>query len=144
LKIIVDTCIWSLAFRKKSFTADPTVMLLQELIKESRVQMLGPIRQEILSGIKLDKDFEKLSTALRSFQDFNLISEDYEHAARLFNLCRRNGIQGSNTDFLICSISERYDMAIFTYDIDFKRYQKYFKINLIDVSTGKPVPSYHA
>lgn len=143
MKIIVDTCIWSLAFRKKSFTADPTVMLLQELIKESRVQMLGPIRQEILSGIKLDKDFEKLANALRSFQDFNLLSEDYEQAARLFNLCRRNGIQGSNTDFLICSVSERHDMAIFTYDIDFKRYQKYLKINLIDVSTGKPVPSYH-
>lgn len=135
MKIIVDTCIWSSAFRKKSPTDDPAVLLLQELIKESRVQMLGPIRQEILSGIVMEKDFKRLSAALGSFPDFNLQSEDYEHAAFIFNVCRKNGVQGSNTDFLICSVAERHQMPILTLDTDFKRYQKYAKIDLLNIAS---------
>jgi predicted nucleic acid-binding protein len=36
------------------------------------------------------------------------------------NTCRRQGIQGSNTDFLLCAIGEHHDMPIFTIDDDFK------------------------
>jgi hypothetical protein len=34
--------------------------------------------------------------------DFPILTEHYVTAARFFNLCRSKGIQGSNTDFLIC------------------------------------------
>jgi len=40
--------------------------------------------------------------------------EDYELAAELFNKCRAKGIQGSNTDFLICSIALKNDFYIYT------------------------------
>lgn len=53
MRVLVDTCVWSDALRKVNFKADdPIVKELKELIREGRVQMIGPIRQEILSGIR--------------------------------------------------------------------------------------------
>ena len=53
---LVDTCIWSLALRRRSKELTPSESALREelpeLIEEGRVRLLGPIRQEILSGIR--------------------------------------------------------------------------------------------
>ena len=102
MNVIVDTCVWSYALRRQSATEMAVVEELQALIKAFRVQMLGVIRQEILSGVRSDAQFTQLKTLLRSFPDRPVLTEDYERAAEYFNLCRSNGIQGSNTDFLIC------------------------------------------
>ena len=132
MKIIVDTCIWSLSLRRSGNENDPSVIALSELIKESRVQMLGPIRQEILSGIKSVNKFNQISKILRAFPDIPLQNDDYELAARFFNLCRGKGIQGSNTDFLICAVSVRQMMPIFSNDKDFLNYKKHLKIELFN------------
>ncbi len=65
---------------------------LIELIKEVRVQMIGPIRQEILSGVKSQPQFQKLLDHLRAFPDTDIKTPDYELAAEFFNLCRAKGI----------------------------------------------------
>ena len=53
MKVLVDTCIWSLALRRnKQPDSNIEVIEFQELIEEVRVQLIGPIRQEILSGVK--------------------------------------------------------------------------------------------
>lgn len=132
MNIIVDTCIWSLAFRRNKKVVSPVRKALTELIKDSRVQMLGPIRQEVLSGIKQKKQFLLLQDTLRAFPDFPLFEEDYEEAAMCFNLCRSNGIQGSNTDFLICAVALRSNMPVFTTDTDFTGYQELLDFSLYD------------
>ena len=130
MNIIVDTCIWSLAFRRKKNTSLTEVIILTELIKDSRVQILGPIRQEVLSGIKSKDQFFLLQDKLRAFPDLQLFEEDYEKAAEYFNLCRSNGIQGSNTDFLICAVALRSNMPVYTIDNNFKYYQKFLDFSL--------------
>jgi hypothetical protein len=40
-----------------------------------------------------------------------LHSEDYELAAQFFNQCCGRGVQGSNTDFLICAAAVRRDSS---------------------------------
>ena len=131
MKVIVDTCIWSVAFRKPINKENKSIIEeLTELIKEGRVVMLGLIRQELLSGVKSEKDFIKLRDNLRGFDDYAMTKEDYELAAELYNKCRRKGIQGSNTDFLICSVAIRNGFSIFTVDNDFKIFSKYIKIKL--------------
>ena len=130
MNIIVDTCIWSLAFRRKKNASLTEVIILTELIKDSRVQILGPIRQEVLSGIKSKDQFFLLQDKLRAFPDLQLFEEDYEKAAEYFNLCRSNGIQGSNTDFLICAVALRSNMPVYTIDNDFKYYQKFLDFSL--------------
>ena len=45
--------------------------------------MIGLIRQELLSGIREQAQFEKVKSALALFLDEQIDTADYEHAARL-------------------------------------------------------------
>ena len=92
--------------------------------------MLGAVRQELLSGIPGDEPYRKLKEYLRAFPDLDLESDDYEEAAALFNRCRARGVQGSNTDFLICAVAARRKLAIFTSDGDFQHYTRVLPIEL--------------
>ncbi len=130
MKVIVDTCIWSLALRRNSQKSSSLVEELKELISEVRVQLIGPVRQELLSGIKSKKQFNNLKDHLSAFPDLQLETIDFELAAEFYNLARGKGIQGSNTDFLICSLAHRYKMSIFTTDKDFEQYSSVFPIKL--------------
>jgi len=103
---------------------------LIELVKELRVQLIGPVRQEILSGIKSHDHFMTLRDHLRPFPDIELAACDFESAAEFHDLCRGKGVQGSNTDFLICAVAVRHKMPIFTTDADFTLFQQYLPIKL--------------
>jgi predicted nucleic acid-binding protein len=92
---------------------------LVELIREGRVAMIGAIRQEILSGIRAPEQYRRLRDRLRAFSDESIDATDYEQAATCFSRCRAKGLQGSNTDFLICAVSMRRKFAILTTDKDF-------------------------
>ncbi len=130
MKVLVDTSVWSLALRRNQPADGPEVSELIELIREARVLMIGPVRQELLSGIKDHAQFRKLRNHLRSFPDFELTIRDYEYAAEFFNLCRGKGVQGSNTDFLICAVAADHKLPIFTTDGDFTQFQTYLPITL--------------
>jgi hypothetical protein len=138
MNVLVDTSVWSLAFRHKSIqpqadeTFDLYVTELKELIREMRAQIIGPIRQEILSGISDQTQFQKLRQYLQSFEDLVISSTDYERAAEFFNICRSKGIQGAHTDFLICAVAEKYALPIFTTDKDFDLYADHLTISLYE------------
>ena len=135
MNVLVDTSIWSLALRRAPARQDPAVAELAELIREYRVRILGAIRQEILSGIRSPQQFETLRLRLRAFPDLALDDEDYEFAADFFNQCRRRGVQGSNTDFLICAAAHRHKLSIFTTDLDFAGYRQHLPIRLHEIRT---------
>jgi predicted nucleic acid-binding protein len=130
MKILVDTSVWSLALRRNLPSDGPEVSELIELIRETRVQMIGPVRQELLSGVKSQAQLQKLRNHLRPFPDLELTTRDYECAAEFFNLCRSKGIQGSNTDFLICAVAARNKTPIFTTDGDFALFQAHLPVML--------------
>jgi hypothetical protein len=130
MKVLVDTSIWSLALRRSSNFNINEVKELNELIKEYRVIIIGPIRQELLSGISDENNYKILKEKLKSFEDIIIESKHYELAAELSNDCRRKGIQGSHIDFLICSVSILNKYSIFTTDKDFEKYKKYIDIQL--------------
>jgi hypothetical protein len=108
---------------------------LAALIEDGRVAIIGPILQEVLSGIKERAHFDRMRENLRSFADTEITSADYEEAASFFNRCRAKGIQGSNIDFLICAVAARNEFAIFTSDADFAHFAKVLPITLHDAST---------
>ena len=130
MNVLVDTSVWSMALRRATPQDDPNVRELRRLIDELRAAMIGPIRQEILSGISEPSRFDGLRQALRAFPDLVIGVEDYERADEFCTACRHNGVQGSNTDFLICAVASARDLAIFTTDLDFQRYQAYIPIVL--------------
>jgi len=74
LKVIVDTCVWSLSLRRRDLTrisADEQQMLMQlmDAIRDGRAAIVGPIRQEILSGIRNRAQFAKTEGFLDPFPD---------------------------------------------------------------------------
>ena len=103
---------------------------LSKLISNLDIVIIGPIRQEILSGISDRKRFNDLKDRLSIFEDFKIETHDYELAAQFYNECRGKGIQGSHIDYLICAVAVNNDMSIFTLDNDFQNYKKYIKLNL--------------
>lgn len=132
MEVLVDTSVWSLALRRnKQKTIEKEIVgQFSELINETRVRIIGPIRQELLSGITEEQQFQKLKKHLEAFEDLPIISQNYERSAEMHNQCRRNGITGSHIDFLICSVAEYHHLAIFTIDKDFVNYAKQFPITL--------------
>ncbi len=130
MNVLVDTSVWSHAFRRARPPAHSSVNELQELIREGRAQIMGLIRQELLSGVRNSVQFESLKLHLRPFRDLALVTEDHEEAASFFNRCRTHGIQGSTIDFLICAAAARRDLSIFTTDHDFSNYARVLPIQL--------------
>ncbi len=122
MNVLVDTSVWSLALRRKAVQTGDKTRALTELIREGRVLMIGPVRQELLSGVRDKAQFESLCAQLHAFPDEPLQEGDFEHAAACYNRCRERGVQGSNTDFLICAVALRRKIPVFTTDKDFDRY----------------------
>ena len=132
--VIIDTCIWSLALRSKTPIEKTTAESLTKLIDENRAKIIGPIRQEVLSGYSEYEKYEELRKKLKYFPNEPILDSDYEAAAEYSNLCRKKGIQGSHIDFLICSFSVRSEMKIYTTDKDFTNYSKILPITLFTES----------
>ena len=122
MNVIVDTSVWSRVLRRPESDGGKLRSDLEELIREGRVVMLGPIRQELLSGVRNERQFQKLRDGLRAFPDHRLEVEDFEQAAACCNRCRAKSIQGSNADFLICGVGIRNGFEIFTTDGDFENW----------------------
>jgi len=130
--VLVDTPIWSLALRRRDTDLNPHEQRLtaglRELIQDGRAQLVGPVRQELLSGLREEAGFKKLRDQLRAFEQVPMEVADYEEAAHLNNQCRARGIAGSAIDFLICAAALRRSWQVFTTDRDFLRYAKVFPL----------------
>ena len=128
--VLIDTCIWSLALRGKSPRDISVSEELTKLIYTEKAKIIGPIRQEVLSGYSDIKQYNKLKDKLMYFPNELIINEDYLSASRFSNLCRQKGVQGSHIDFLICAVANRLKMSIFTCDKDFEFYSQLIPITL--------------
>ena len=128
--VLVDTCVWSLALRGSQAKDHAITEQLTQLIDENQVRIIGPIRQELLSGYSDKNSFDRLRQKLRHFPNEEIIDADYDCAAEYSNICRAKGIQGSHTDFLICAVAQRLNFRIFSTDKDFQMYAKHVPLKL--------------
>lgn len=137
MNVLVDTSIWSLALRRKARDLSGRESLLveelAELIRDGRARIIGLIRQEVLSGIKMHSQFEALRKTLSAFADELIDTSDHEAAAKAGNECRSKGIAASLVDNLICAVANRRGMAIFTTDPDFNHYARILTLQLHSV-----------
>ena len=125
-------CVWNSAY---VCSAAPETQRFKNfvLIREGRAKMIGPIRQEVLSGIRETSQFNRLRGHLQAFPDEPLVTEDFEHAAQCNNQCRSKGISGSHTDFLICAVALSRGWQIFTTDPDFDSYASVLALGLLRI-----------
>jgi predicted nucleic acid-binding protein len=130
VKVLVDTSVWSEALRRRRGTPTLASTELSRLIRQRRAEIIGLVRQELLSGIKSAAEFQSLKGHLRGFPDLQLETDDFELAAEFLNRCRARGIQGSNIDFLVCAAADRRSHSVFTTDRDFALFAKVIPVLL--------------
>jgi predicted nucleic acid-binding protein len=137
MKILIDTPVWSLALRRKTADLAPgerrVMQILHQIVDEGRAQLIGPVRQELLSGLREQSQFRRLRDYLRDFPDTVLGTDDYEEAARASNECRQAGIAGAPVDMLICAVGLHHSWQIFSTDRDFSHYAAVLPIQLFSV-----------
>ena len=89
MKVLVDTPIWSYALRTSNKEHQKEIDQLKSLIKDQRALIIGPIRQEILSGYSDLRKSKNLKEKLSFFENTPIHDTDYESAAELCNHCRK-------------------------------------------------------
>jgi predicted nucleic acid-binding protein len=139
VKVVVDTPVWSLALRRKRSVLAPfevrVTQLLDRIVDEGRIQLLGPVRQELLSGLREEAQFLRLRDYLRDFPDCALTAADHEQAAQASNRCRKTGIASTSVDMLICAVALHHGWEIFTTDQDFIQYSRVLPLQMLQDAT---------
>jgi predicted nucleic acid-binding protein len=134
MSVLVDTSIWSLALRRQAREAPAAQRRLidewKRLVVSGQACLAGPIRQEVLSGVRSDPAFRAVQERLGFFDHLAVHHDDYDQAAHFYNTLRSAGVAGSAVDLLLCAIASRCDIAIFTTDADFARYARHLPIRL--------------
>jgi len=132
--VLADTPVWSLFFRRLEAHLSPNQQAIRnelaELITVDRAHLIGPVRQEVLSGVRDPAQFVRMRDRLRAFADPVIAIEDYELAGEYFNRCRASGLVGGAVDLLICAMAVRRDWQVFTTDRDFIGYARHLPVVL--------------
>lgn len=134
MKVLVDATVWSLALRRKpedlSAAQRKLVAEWTRLVRQDRAAIIGMSRQEVLSGLRHNSQFERLEQELAVFPSTPVDDADHVGAARCFNICRSRGAAPTAVDMLLCAVAMRTGLPIFTTDSDFERYAKHLPIQL--------------
>lgn len=120
--ILVDTSVWSLAFRRSQFgSSEPgEARVLRELIRGGQeILVPGTVLQEILSGLKEGSQFERLREILADFPIILATEQTHVEAAQIANACQSKGVAVSTVDCLIAAMAIEWNARIFTTDRDF-------------------------
>ncbi len=94
------------------------------------------IYQELLQGVKSEKDFRKLKQYLDTQTFYNLrdFRESFAQAARIYFLCRKKGVTVSSTiDCLIVQTVLEYDLYLLHNDKDFEMIRKVINFKVFDI-----------
>ncbi len=120
MTLLVDTSVWSLAFRRDRDSDVPQIRALLDALQGSQtVVTTGLVLQELLQGFAGPRARRDL---IERFSALPLISpdrRDHMDAADLRNRCRRAGIQVGTIDALIAQLCIRHDLTLLTTDNDF-------------------------
>lgn len=101
------------------------------MAEEEDLGLPGIALQEILTGIRSDRQFANLeSLLLASFRIVLPQTADHVEAARLKNKCLTEGLSVSGPDCLIATITMRGGHVLFTLDSDFASIARLAPLNL--------------
>jgi hypothetical protein len=118
--LLVDTSVWSLAFRRDCDQREPQVAALRAALDGGdAIFLTGIILQELLQGFAGPKARRKLLEKLAALPMLMPDRTDHVDAAELRNRCRRAGVQLGTVDALIAQLCIRYGLTLLTVDGDF-------------------------
>lgn len=120
MALLVDTSVWSLAYRRDNPPETPEVTALHDaLAGGDRVVITGLIFLELLRGFVPARAQRTIREDLGALDVVEPRWSDYESAAELSNSCRRSGVQLGSIDALLAQLAIAHDLALLTTDQDF-------------------------
>jgi predicted nucleic acid-binding protein len=131
MSLLVDTSVWSLAFRRDAGPTMPAVEALRSALSGGdQVFTTGLVLQELLQGFAAPKARHQLIEKLAALALLQPDREDHIEAAEVRNVCRRNGVQIGTIDALLIQLCLRYDLVLLSTDHDFHSAIKHIKFRL--------------
>ena len=131
--ILVDTSIWSLAFRRPRADESESieVQALHLLIRQDwPVSVPGVVLQELLSGLREKAQFERLELRMEGFPVVLASRGDHVEAAKILNRCRSKGVTCASIDSLIAAMAIGRDASLFTMDKDFEHIAQHTSLKI--------------
>ncbi|MHA7985122.1 type II toxin-antitoxin system VapC family toxin [Rathayibacter sp. CAU 1779] len=131
MTFLVDTSVWSLAFRRDTPPDQPEVHVLRgALVSGEPVAATGLILTELLRGFTPER---ARATIREQFAYVELIEPtrgDYEAAADVANTCRTHGVQLGTVDALIAQLAIARKLTLLTTDGDFGHARPFIPLQL--------------
>ena len=131
MTLLVDTSVWSLAFRKGGPVPEPAVMRLATAINDGDdVVLVGAILQEILQAFRRARTLAEVTEALTAFPLLELDRGGYAYAAEIYRTCLSRGVSAGTIDCQIAAAAIRHDAEVLTTDRDFEHIAKHTPLRL--------------
>ena len=120
MNILVDTSVWSLAFRRDGDQTVPEVARLHAaLVGSDEVFTTGLVLQELLQGFAGPKARVQLVERLTAIAFLQPDRQDHIEAADVRTACRRRGVQVGTIDALLIQLCRRHELTLLSADRDF-------------------------
>lgn len=131
MSLLVDTSVWSLAFRRDAPPSIPEVAELARALEAGKdVYVTGLILQELLQGFTKPKAHRQIVDHFKALPLLVADRDDHIQAAELRNKCRRKGIQTGTIDALLAQLCIRHGLTILTTDQDFQNIAKVVRLSV--------------
>jgi tRNA(fMet)-specific endonuclease VapC len=114
-RILVDTTIWIEFFRGRSKIGDR----LESLLMENAVWTCGIVMFEVLQGIKLEGEKNKILGVLAGLPYVEMTKKLWQSASELSIVLKKNGIDLPLSDIFIAAIAIENDLSVYTIDNHF-------------------------
>ena len=114
--VMIDTCIWVSFFNRPN---SPERKVIDGLLDDDRVAIVGPILGEVLQGFRRDEQADWVASSLRGLREIDVMWDDWRHAAHLGRELASRGHKLPLTDLAIAAVSISNDISVFTIDPHF-------------------------
>lgn len=120
MTLLVDTSVWSLAFRRDQASTAPQVRALRNALEGDEIVVTtGLVLQELLQGFTGPRARKDLIERFAALPLVGPDRQDHIDAADLRNACRRAGVQLGTIDALLAQLCIRHELTLLTTDKDF-------------------------
>jgi predicted nucleic acid-binding protein len=131
VSLLVDTSVWSLAFRRDTVASIRAVEVLRSALEGAdQVFTTGLVLQELLQGFSGPRARDQLMERFAALAFLQPDRQDHIEAAEIRNSCRRNGVQIGTIDAVLIQLCVRHELILLSADHDFRSASKHIKFRL--------------
>jgi hypothetical protein len=131
VSLLVDTSVWSLAFRRDAEAPTQAVEVLRSALEGAdQVFTTGLVLQELLQGFAGPKARSQLIESFGALAFLQPDRDDHIEAAEIRNICRRSGVQIGTIDAVLIQLCLRHDLVLLSTDKDVRAASRHVKFRL--------------